>query len=451
LLELQINARTLKTVAVLLLLQGETKESLELLAALYQHGNMLSGDGWLIERLIGIAIRLIANSGLELAILNACETTEDLDYALDLFDRIARSATHEPENSLLKEELGAPRMYMESVGGRTSMNFLEAQIRYKVSNMQFEVTRMALAAKRHFFEHGRYPASADGYRPYLSDGIPQDWFGNPPGPVRFTSPDEDPYITYSLGPDDKDDGGLLKYSPTNGTKSDGDLLVEVSSKRKYPFPREGIDGLDAEDLLALFPEGLPTDGFRGSGAEPLSIMEATGENPLTVFGFGPSGTLGTSVTGVRMYEIPGMFPKLVSATETVDTGASHPSIQFVFSSQDDAPLSEIEKAQNQRWEALSQEEREIVQNHRQSSIGGMGGYGLGPAPATVASATETAEDLAERQARMMQLMQQMQSEGKLDLSLYPSPGEKPGPLILVPYDPTNGIKSDGQIFLRTRD
>lgn len=440
-LDLQINARVMRTIAQLLLFQGHPRESIELLAGLYQQGNMLSADGILIQRLIGIAIRLIANWGLDLVFLNACDTEEDFDYALAVLDRIAKSATPETYTSLLSDEWGVPRIYMERSGGKGSINFLDAWIRYRVANTRFATTRMAVAATRHYIEHGRYPGSSDGYLPYLPDGVPQDMFGKPPEPLRFTEGDSDPYLVYSVGPDDRDDRGLTQYSPTNGTKSVGDLVVEVTKNRKYPFPANGTKGLSAHEVLDLFPEGLPWSAFTGNGSDPLNVMDATPGGSATVFCVGPSGTVGASVVNVEMLEIPGMIPMAGhDRTTPVNTGSTKRNVQYVFHPEADPENIALKEERQRRWEALTDEEREAITWHRQSALSGMSmGMGMG---------MYGGEPSFDKQ--VMETTQRLREEGRLDPSLYPS-SARTGPLRLVPYDPTNGVKSGGQIFLEGRD
>lgn len=451
-LDLQINARVMRTIAALLLIEGRQRESLDLLAALYQQGNMMSSDGILIQRLIGIAICFIAKAGLDLSVLNACESVEDLDYALELFDRIARSATRENEILFFMDEMQGPIVFMSNVEGKAGINFLEAWIRYQVAQMHFSVSRTALAAKRRFKEHGSYPATSEEYLPYLPEGIPEDWFGKDSESLKFTDPISDPYAVYSLGPDELDSGGRIQYSPTNGTKSVGDLIVEVSEIRKYPFPDGGIQGLSVEEVLDLFPEGLPTDAFRGAGSEPLSILDATPDGPVTVFGFGPSGVAGGAVIDVEMLEIPGMIPKPGHDRNTpVNTSTMRPGIQYVFHSGREVDYPALEAERQKRWEALTDEERDAIEFQRNPRLEGYSTsmYVPLPSPEEEKQRKETREEAVKLANRRVEVIQRLQQEGKLDAALYPSP-ESPGPLQLIPYDPTNGVKSDGQIFIPNR-
>jgi hypothetical protein len=451
-LDLQINARVMGAIARLLLFEGKEQESLDLLVGLYQQGNMMSSDGILIQRLIGIAIRGIANWGFNLVIQNACESAEDLDYAFNLFDRIARSAT--PENSItfFMDEMSGPQVFMEDPRYR-GIPFLEAWIRYQVTQMSFSVSRMALAAKRHFKEDGRYPATSEDYLLHLPDGIPLDRFGKDSDPLRFTNPNLDPYIVYSLGPDELDSGGRIQYSPTNGTKSVGDLIVEVSENRKYPFPPDGIQGMSAEEVLDLFPEGLPWDTFRGNGAEPLSLLDATPDGPLTVFGFGPSGGVGVAVADVEFFRIPGMFPMAGhDRNSLVNTTTARRVVQYVFHSGSDVDYPALEAERQKRWEALTDEEREAIEFQRNPRLEGYSTsmYVQQPTPEEENQRKKAREEAVKLANRRMEVIQRLQQEGRLDSSLYPSP-ETPGPLRLVPYDPTNGVKSEGQIFLKRRE
>jgi hypothetical protein len=106
-----------------------------------------------------------------------------------------------------------------------------------------------------------------------------------------------------------DDGGLVDYDPTNGTRSAGDLVIRIPTEREYPFPREGVRAKDASDVLAQFPKGLPLDVFSGKGSNvALSIVESSTGSPVRIFSFGPTGDEESWKDNLRTYRPPGMMP-----------------------------------------------------------------------------------------------------------------------------------------------
>jgi len=260
------------------------------------------------------------------------------------------------------------------------------------------------------------------------------------GPLRFVESATAGFTAYSVGPDGDDDRGSLHYSPTNGTKSDGDLLLNIPPQREYPFRTEGFAQVQAEELLGEFRNGLPVDLFRQD--RPMSIRDATAGIPLKVFGFGPTGTVGNRLSNVRMYSIPGMVLLNEGETEPVDTSAGQPGVQFVFDSRTKADLPPFEREQAKRFEALPPQEREVARIMKHPLYYGGYGYGYG------GPGSEDSVKRSEIQRQgLSEIQAEMEKAGKMDLSLYPPMGEVAKPLRLVPYDPTNGVKSDGQIFL----
>ena len=65
----------------------------------------------------------------------------------------------------------------------------------------------------------KYPDSLDDLKEYL-DQIPPDPFTDKP---YLLGHEKEKVFVYSVGPDGKDDKGLITYDPTNGTISAGDI------------------------------------------------------------------------------------------------------------------------------------------------------------------------------------------------------------------------------------
>ncbi|MCX7765693.1 MAG: hypothetical protein N2246_03180, partial [Candidatus Sumerlaeia bacterium] len=82
---LQVAAKVFRTEATFLMLQGKNEEALQILAGIYRMGQFLKQDYILISNLIGIAVQMIACGGLELYILNACNTPEEFQRLWKIF------------------------------------------------------------------------------------------------------------------------------------------------------------------------------------------------------------------------------------------------------------------------------------------------------------------------------------------------------------------------------
>lgn len=267
-LEHQVNAKVFRQWAMLHLLQGKREEALQELASTYHVGQLLNTDPMPIARLIGIALRAIASGGLKDYALNACETAEEYDRLWATLDRL-----HALDDD---QKRGKP----VSVRSPFVQNLGDDEVRQSVSDSSLQLVRMATAAKRHQLDAGKLPLSASDFAPYLSSP-PADPFSSQP--LRLAT--DEPYRCYSYGPDKQDDRGLLQYDPTNGTVSPGDLITTISEARVYPFPSTPVHANTRDEILHLFPNGLPVDSFADVKGHGMRITSST---HVCVYSVGPN-------------------------------------------------------------------------------------------------------------------------------------------------------------------
>lgn len=307
-LSVQILARVIAVLAELDLFQGSLEESLGKMASVYTLGDILCVEGQSTEGLIGIAIRLIANSRLDLIVLNASDDPLDLEKEWVVLERL---------NSLSRQVQDEdPTMarwsnFLKGLPVRVDNDDLSEEVinRFQSAALRLQLTRMALAARHHFLTTGTFPRSSSDFAPFFKEDLPKDPYSNTP--LRFTKPGFEPFAVYSVGPDRVDNFGQIEYGPTNGTTSAGDSILNLPKERKYPFPQGGAHARSAEDVLRQFPNGLPLDPFAGNGNTPLSILDATREVPVRIFSFGPEGVGSVTngkVSNVKAYSLPGLKP-----------------------------------------------------------------------------------------------------------------------------------------------
>jgi len=284
-LEIQTLAKVARVLPTFDLLQGKREESLSLLAGTYRLGQSLNAGPHLITRLIGMAIRGIAIGGLQVFILNACETPEDFESCWKMLEKLDQTPGQETGNYVLLGECPSFADPTEPVG--IMPNLLEARTRQSVADARFHLVRTALAARYHLVKTGDFPKSEEDFASLLPSGLPRDAFS--PGGLKFTSGTPDLYSVYSVGPDRLDDGAAIEYDATNGTTSRGDISVRIPRKREFPFPPGGVRAKNAYELLTQFPNGLPMDPFaKGQhGKLPLSIIESATGTPVFIFSCGP--------------------------------------------------------------------------------------------------------------------------------------------------------------------
>ncbi|MCA9442541.1 MAG: hypothetical protein KC964_17190, partial [Candidatus Omnitrophica bacterium] len=182
----------------------------------------------------------------------------------------------------------------------------EMRIRNDEVNVVFRMLRAGTAAKLKYILTGQPPSSASQFSPLLKEGLPVDVFSG--DPLKFSQEENGNFVVYSVGPDEKDDRAAIQYHPTNGTLSRGDLNLEFQSERKYPFSSEGLSANSATDVLQVFNRGLPLDPFAGNGSIGLSVYDATRETPVRIFSFGPEGDILRYYSNVEVFRRPEFYP-----------------------------------------------------------------------------------------------------------------------------------------------
>lgn len=288
-LPVQNKARLAATQSMLFLFEGGREESLELLAGLYQFGQtMNAANAALIQKLIGLAIRLIANTGLDSQLTNACDTLSEAKELIDALERLGAIWGPQREEDWSGMEGPFPTQFFKEVVNN-GFDFRQAFSRQQATDSRFNVTRTAAAAKHYLLATGAVPNTTAELASYFERGFPLDLFTG--RPIRISATDEQNLVVYSYGPDKADDRGRFSYSPTNGAVSTGDILLRVPKDPEFPFPREGVRASSAEDLLAQFENGLPEGVWQANrGKYPLfGVVQSTSTTPVYIYSLGPEG------------------------------------------------------------------------------------------------------------------------------------------------------------------
>jgi hypothetical protein len=284
-INIQVIVSVFTVKSIIDLFQGNREESLAILSALYQLGQSLRMNGYLIENLIGAQLQGDAIYGLSLYALNACESKEEMRNFHSMLERLNRikipMETGNPCYNRIPVILSHTWAYGEDL-----QNYLGAQTKTQIRDTEFQLLRMAVAAKYHLATTGDFPNSEKDFAPFLPEGPPGDAFAEGES-LRFHPDSQNEFLVYGIGPDKKDDKASFVYDPTNGAVSGGDIYIRIPRERKFPFPKEGVRAANAYELLEQFPNGLPVDPFADTKLRPLSIIESTEDRPLIIFSFGP--------------------------------------------------------------------------------------------------------------------------------------------------------------------
>lgn len=277
-LSYQVNSKTLGIRAVFAMISRDNARALHLLRLTYLLSQFLSGKTVVMNNFIGLAIRSISCNGLQIYLLNACSTPDEIREFYDSLRKlkdadaltpIKLSFYHEtPDWDYMPEEVKTPS--------------IEGEIRWAAVEAKSRLLLMAAAARYHFLKVGKFPKEAAEFAPLMKEGLPLDPFDEQP--LKFIA-DKEPFTVYSIGPDKKDEKAAVAYDPTNGTISDGDVFIEIPKQPRYPFPPKGQLATTKEGILKQFPNDLPPDPFHDKRGTPLSI---TDETPARIFSFGPN-------------------------------------------------------------------------------------------------------------------------------------------------------------------
>ena len=87
------------------------------------------------------------------------------------------------------------------------------------------------ALERHRLAHGSFPASLEEFAPQSAAGVPRDPMVNQP--FRYQRTDDGWFLLYSVGPNGKDDGGVMA-SGDKSDKEDKDWPWPVSTRPTHP-------------------------------------------------------------------------------------------------------------------------------------------------------------------------------------------------------------------------
>jgi hypothetical protein len=99
-------------------------------------------------------------------------------------------------------------------------NFAKALQTAAANQAQVDQAQLACALETYRFAQGCYPESLDALAPQFVERLPHDLIGGQP--LKYRRTDNGGYLLYSIGWDEKDDGGI-----PGKTKEDGDWVWEI--------------------------------------------------------------------------------------------------------------------------------------------------------------------------------------------------------------------------------
>ena len=107
-------------------------------------------------------------------------------------------------------------------------HFLQAQESSKVSRVNADLRSMHTALESYFIDYNKYPSRLEQLTSPVAyiTSVLKDPFNDLESYRYIIEKEKNEWKLYSLGPDEIDNAGEIIYDPTNGTKSEGDIIRE---------------------------------------------------------------------------------------------------------------------------------------------------------------------------------------------------------------------------------
>jgi hypothetical protein len=103
--------------------------------------------------------------------------------------------------------------------------------RFAFAQASVDLARVACALERYRLAHGEYPAALDALAPHFIDKLPHDIINGQP--LHYRPAADGRFVLYSVGWDEKDDGGIPGLRKSGGLDAEqGDWVW------RYPAPPE---------------------------------------------------------------------------------------------------------------------------------------------------------------------------------------------------------------------
>lgn len=282
-LKINITAQISRILSIFYSIEGEHQKALDLLAANYYIGTLLNESNTFSMRTFGVVFKGIALEGLTFYGLNACESKEDFENFRKILNKLSiKHDRRSHEDTYNGESFGFFAYFV--IHRIDNSEFIKELIKKeKVENANFELLRMIVAARYKWITENKFPEKPEEFSFMLPLGLPKDPYGS--GTLKyFYDKTKNIFICYSVGPDGKDDFAKKIYHWWLNTE-EGDIVKEIPQVRKYPFPQDGVKVNTAEELLKIFPDGLPRDIFNSSSNNSLKVSYTS---PVYIYSYGPS-------------------------------------------------------------------------------------------------------------------------------------------------------------------
>jgi len=221
--------------------EGRTNDAVVAYSDCLMLGHKSTHGGLMIHDLVGIACTAIGTKPLQRIYSSVSDNS-----LLSLLRRLAEiDGNNEPVEDLIgrdrdwaRRSHGWLRFAWGSIQGRGAIkqHGHSVRMRHRISESEVRLLRTDVALELFRRKNGRYPPALAELVPEFFNAVPQDPFRSQPLSYRING---ESYLLYSVGSDEKDDGGkpAVRRPDSDGSgfagvpSFDGDLLSTPPAKR----------------------------------------------------------------------------------------------------------------------------------------------------------------------------------------------------------------------------
>jgi hypothetical protein len=105
----------------------------------------------------------------------------------------------------------------------------KAVMKFATIQAQMDLARVACALERHRLAHGEYPETLDALAPQFIEKLPHDIINGQP--LHYRRSEDGKFVLYSVGWDEKDDGGKIFFTKSGSIdREKGDWVWQYPAK-----------------------------------------------------------------------------------------------------------------------------------------------------------------------------------------------------------------------------
>ena len=149
--------------------------------------------------------------------------------------KMMRQDTLQLTESWTDETVDRPPHFQRAMGNLLLIALLQAESLPNIASAErrwqakLEITRLAFAVEVYQRDHSRYPERLDKLVPQYVAAVPVDPLSEQP--LRYRQ-DIHGFMLYSVGRNERDDGGRDHYSPDSRGQDFDDIVIKIRKPRK---------------------------------------------------------------------------------------------------------------------------------------------------------------------------------------------------------------------------